>query len=143
MVTAAPAVAQVSGHASPSEASTLGEVVVTARKREESIMATPVIMQALTSALVQDRRITNTEQLSQVTPGLTILTVGGTAGTFPPVAGVTVRIARFALAGRRKVLLAIDVPAMTDGGGHDYARPCRVGARTQRMATREQNALIS
>lgn len=77
---AAPAVAQVSGHASASEASTLGEVVVTARKRDESIMATPVIMQALTSAEIQDRRITNTEQLSQVTPGLTILAVGGTAG---------------------------------------------------------------
>jgi len=79
-LTAAPAVAQVSGHASASTASTLGEVVVTARKRAESIMSTPVIMQALTSEQIQDKRITNTEQLSQVTPGLTILQVGGSAG---------------------------------------------------------------
>ena len=88
LMVAAPAAAQVSGQAGANESSTLTEVVVTARKRAESIMATPVIMQALTSEQIQDRRINNAEQLSQVTPGLTILQVGGTAGANVNIRGL-------------------------------------------------------
>jgi len=88
LLTAAPAVAQVSGRASANDTATLGEVVVTARKRAESIMSTPVIMQALTSEQIQDKRITNTEQLSQVTPGLTILQVGGSSGANVNIRGL-------------------------------------------------------
>jgi len=62
------------------KSATIEEVIVTARKRAESIMATPVIMQAITAQEVQDKRITDTAQLAQVTPNLNIHYTGGIVG---------------------------------------------------------------
>ena len=46
----------------------IGEVVVTARKKVETVVSTPVSITALTSAAVESRGITNYTQLSDFTP---------------------------------------------------------------------------
>ena len=49
----------------------LEEVVVTARKREESLQDTPVAVSAFTANELKLRQINSTDQLSEVTPNLT------------------------------------------------------------------------
>src|SRR5438132_1158941 len=48
------------------------EIIVTARKRDESIMKTPVIMTAITGKQIENLKITNMDSLGSVTPGLTV-----------------------------------------------------------------------
>src|SRR5712692_9343472 len=50
----------------------LSEIIVQARKRSESIMAAPVVIQAFTGEQLQNLRVTDTTQLASVTPGLDI-----------------------------------------------------------------------
>ena len=71
------AVASGPSHAQQAEVpsdngSPLGEIVVTARKRTESIMNAPVVVEAITSTQVQDLRIEDMSDLASVTPGLII-----------------------------------------------------------------------
>jgi iron complex outermembrane receptor protein len=81
MAATAPAMAQETApapqpprSASQSSGSTLQEIVVTARKREESLMRTPVITQALPRETVQRLHIDSTYALSNVIPTLKINT---------------------------------------------------------------------
>jgi iron complex outermembrane receptor protein len=53
------------------EGAGLEEIVVTARKREENLMATPVSISAFTGDDLADRQIATAEQLSGSTPNLT------------------------------------------------------------------------
>jgi outer membrane receptor protein involved in Fe transport len=53
-------------------AQTLEEVVVTARKRAETLMDAPVAVAAVTGAAIESQGVTNMEQLSAKVPGLQI-----------------------------------------------------------------------
>ncbi len=58
----------------------LEDIVVTARKRAENLQDTPVAVTALTSESLEQRGITTTEQLGQVSPNLQFATYGPTTG---------------------------------------------------------------
>lgn len=80
VLVAAPVPAQTPGSPAQQDNS-LEDIIVTARKREESIMRTPVDVQAFTSQQIEDLKIQNFTDLSSETPGLIIATgslgVGG------------------------------------------------------------------
>lgn len=59
-------------NSAPSFGQALEEVVVTARKRTESLTDSPVAVSALTGDSIEDQGITNAEQLSARVPGLQI-----------------------------------------------------------------------
>jgi iron complex outermembrane recepter protein len=58
--------------AAPAAESTLADIIVTARKREESIMKAPVIMEAVPIQTIQDLHVTSAESLTSVEPSLKI-----------------------------------------------------------------------
>jgi iron complex outermembrane receptor protein len=59
----------------------LEEVVVTARKREESLQDTPVAVSAFTAQELQYRQIDSTDRLGDVTPNLTFDSVSPSSGS--------------------------------------------------------------
>ncbi|HEY3658406.1 MAG TPA: TonB-dependent receptor [Steroidobacteraceae bacterium] len=59
----------------------LEEIVVTARKREESLQSTPMAMTALSANTLERQQINTTQDLSRVVPSLLINPSGGIAGT--------------------------------------------------------------
>lgn len=68
-----PVQAQESGNDGHSSASALtGDIVVTARKREESIQETPISITAFSSAGLEARGVQDTQALSNITPNLTL-----------------------------------------------------------------------
>jgi iron complex outermembrane receptor protein len=67
-----PSRAQQAPAPSSDNASALGEIVVTARKRAESIMSAPVVVEAITSAQVENLKIADMSDLASVTPGLVV-----------------------------------------------------------------------
>ncbi|MBP8233357.1 MAG: TonB-dependent receptor [Rhizorhabdus sp.] len=71
LVTGAPVFAgQTEGAASVSEAAEIGDIVVTARRREESLQKVPVSITAFTAADLQARQVDNVSQIAQSTPNL-------------------------------------------------------------------------
>ncbi len=61
----------MSGQASAEEASQgIEEVVVTARRREETAQTVPIPISALSSEYLEDRGITEIQRYEQVTPNL-------------------------------------------------------------------------
>jgi iron complex outermembrane receptor protein len=65
--------AQASSSAATNPGSTaLGEIVVTARRREENLQSVPVAVTALTSAKLRQDRISMPEDIQYLTPGLTV-----------------------------------------------------------------------
>jgi iron complex outermembrane receptor protein len=56
-----------------------GEIVVTARRRQESLSRVPVAVTAFDGDMLENRSITSIEQLTQATPGLTYGRSGGSA----------------------------------------------------------------
>jgi len=68
---AAPAMAQIAGDAAASEAISLEEVVVTARKRAETLLEVPVAVTALTAEDIDQKGIENLNDVALFTPGLT------------------------------------------------------------------------
>ena len=79
VLTAGPVLAQTAAPA-PQD-TTLEDIVVTARKREESSMRAPVALQVFTAQQVEDLKIQDFNDLATVTPGLIVATgslgVGG------------------------------------------------------------------
>lgn len=69
---AAPAVAQGDGLGNSDE------IIVTARKRDESLLAVPVIVTAMTGTELERRAINSSDSLARMVPGLTIGEGGGT-----------------------------------------------------------------
>jgi iron complex outermembrane receptor protein len=83
----ASALAQAAPPAPPaaSAANTLGEIVVTARRREENLQTTPVAITAVTGETLEKRNVINLAQISRIAPSLQVYqTVGGigSAGMF-------------------------------------------------------------
>ena len=105
---AAPAAA-----ASNDSVQTIGEVVVQARKRSESVMKTPVVMQVVTAAQVQNMRLTDTQQLASVTPGLDIAPVSSAVGAVVNLRGLGNGDTAAAL--DQSVLLNIDGASLPSG----------------------------
>ncbi|MGH6617143.1 TonB-dependent receptor [Sphingomonas sp.] len=61
-----------------------GDIIVTARRREENLQKSPVAVTAFSGAQLESRGITNVQELANVTPGLSMAsalgsTLGGTA----------------------------------------------------------------
>ncbi len=69
--------AGVGAQSSAGAAAGLEEIVVSARKRDESIQAAPLAVQALSAAQIEERGISSISELSKFTPGLTF--TGGTS----------------------------------------------------------------
>jgi iron complex outermembrane receptor protein len=59
---------------------TLEEIVVTARKREESLQETPIAISAFSADALDRQQITNTEDLDQVAPNLQFASYGPLTG---------------------------------------------------------------
>lgn len=78
LVPALPAMAQ-DAPAQSDEISS-GDIVVTARRREESLQDTPVAITAFTSELLQERQILQTQDLERVTPSLQFKPAGQLSG---------------------------------------------------------------
>src|SRR5689334_21206402 len=68
------ALAQEPPHpAAATEGTTLGDVVVTARRREERLQDVPVAVTALSGEALAARGIVNVQDLAKTTPGLNIV----------------------------------------------------------------------
>ena len=74
--------------AASTDVGTLTEVVVQARKRNESVMKTPVVMEVVTTKQIQNLRITDTSQLATVTPGLSITPISAVVGAIVNLRGL-------------------------------------------------------
>jgi len=82
LLCAAPALAQES--VAPDESAVIdgntGDIVVTARKRAETVMATPVVLQVIGTEQIRDLMIDNPADLTSVVPGLQINYSSAVAG---------------------------------------------------------------
>src|SRR5687768_11235691 len=76
---AAPGVA-ANAAADERQARALEEVVVTARKREESLQDTPIAISAFSAAALERQQISSTEDLDQVAPNLQFASYGPLTG---------------------------------------------------------------
>ena len=74
------AMAQSTSPGAPSRASTVGELVVTAGKREQSLQDVPVSVAVVTGESIRDLSIQNLDELSTYVPGLTIVEGGEQTG---------------------------------------------------------------
>ena len=70
------------------EAAQVGEVIVTAQKREEAISTVPLAISALTGRDLEARNIDNLVELSGATPGLAVYTGAQSAGVALRLRGV-------------------------------------------------------
>ena len=75
---AAPALAQESAEEATPAAE--GEILVTARRREESLQDTPVAISAFSAETLQERQITQTQDLERITPSLQFKPAGQLSG---------------------------------------------------------------
>jgi iron complex outermembrane recepter protein len=72
------------------DAGVLEEIVVTARKREESLQDVPIAVTALTSAKIEELRISTPDDLAMFTPGFSFVSsFGRSGGERPTVRGQT------------------------------------------------------
>ena len=103
LMMAAPAVA---ADTTASEAETSGlrteTIIVTARKTEESIQSVPLTVNALTSAMIEERRVTDVQRIAEETPGLTF-----DIGLLPNDTRTAIRGVQ-ALRGRPNVAILVD-----------------------------------
>ena len=76
------------GAASSAADTGLGDIVVTARKRAESLISVPVAVTALGAQQLQRYNVTNLEQISQLAPQLTITTVASGSGASISIRGI-------------------------------------------------------
>ena len=75
-------------NAAESRGPTLEEVVVTARKREESLQDVPLPVTALSAADIANRQVTSLDDVAKFTPGLVFSKVFGRATERPVVRGL-------------------------------------------------------
>ncbi len=80
---ASPAVAQDAG----TQVSSLDDVVVTARRREESLQDTPLAITAFTQETIQAARIESLADLGRLTPGLNYTPLFGAQNQLPIIRG--------------------------------------------------------
>ncbi|HZF46491.1 MAG TPA: TonB-dependent receptor, partial [Sphingomonadaceae bacterium] len=72
--------AQAQDEAGASEAETGGSIVVTARRRDEALIDTPIAVSAFSAEELQDRQIQQTSDLEQITPSLQFKPAGQLSG---------------------------------------------------------------
>ncbi len=77
-------------------------IIVTARKTEESIQSIPLTVNALTSEMIEERRVTDVQRLAEETPGLTF-----DVGLLPNDTRTAIRGVQ-ALRGRPNVAILVD-----------------------------------
>ncbi|MCX7051521.1 MAG: TonB-dependent receptor [Proteobacteria bacterium] len=75
-------------NAAESRGPTLEEVVVTARKREESLQDVPLPVTALSAADIANRQVTSLDDVAKFTPGLVFSKVFGRATERPVIRGL-------------------------------------------------------
>lgn len=74
---AQPAIAQDSGEQSAKSGEADGEIVVTARRRDETLISVPVVVTAVSGEALQNRGVVNLDGLSRIVPQLMIGNQGG------------------------------------------------------------------
>ena len=90
MLWAAPSHAQASDAGNPMGDTTSGdEIVVTARKREESLLDVPIAVNAFNSASIQDKMAQDISDLADFTPGFQIQEAFGRDGDRPVMRGAS------------------------------------------------------
>jgi iron complex outermembrane receptor protein len=85
---ATPAFAQDAAAPSADEVSTDGEIVVSARRRDEALQDVPLVVNAVTSDTVAKLNLRKFEDIQQVVPGLQMKNNGNGIGTVSSVRGV-------------------------------------------------------
>src|SRR5690606_2557152 len=70
------------------QASGLTQIVVTARRREESVQSIPVSVQAISAAEIQQRDLTSLEKIAASTPNFTIARASNGAGAQLTMRGI-------------------------------------------------------
>lgn len=90
-LSAIPAFAQAPGERTQAEQAGGGgvaDIVVTARKRDETVLRTPVIVDVLTSQKLEQLHVTSAYALTSVIPSLTIVTGGSYVGVTAALRGL-------------------------------------------------------
>jgi outer membrane receptor protein involved in Fe transport len=72
----------------PEGAATLDDIVVTARRREESVIDVPVAVSALSAKMLDSAHVTDVTQIAQMTPQLLIAPASGGGGGTISIRGV-------------------------------------------------------
>lgn len=80
MVIAVPQTAMAADEPQAEDATTIGEVIVSARRRDESILETPLAITAVTSEDLEAKGITSFNQLVESTPGVNLSNASAGAG---------------------------------------------------------------
>ena len=108
------AFAQESGAANPEAASGsgLGEIIVTARKREESLQTTPISISAVSAAQLDAQGVTSVMDLQDSTPNLTFKNIPSNSG-----------VASNAAVYIRGIGQSDFAPGVDPGGGAHRGRP--------------------
>jgi iron complex outermembrane receptor protein len=85
---AAPASAQQASNTDP-EATTVEDIVVTARRREESLQDVPIAVSAFTEATIENRQLEDLSDIARYTPGVQLQQAFGRDGDRPVIRGAT------------------------------------------------------
>ena len=88
---APPALAQETSTSSAGD-STSGEIIVTARRRDESLQDVPMTVGVVTNETLEKLNIQNFEDIESVVPGLTLNNAGNGFGTTASVRGATFNV---------------------------------------------------
>ena len=90
MAPLAPAVAQAQTQSAPAaqEATSLTEIIVTARRRDESVQDVPAVVNAVTAEALQKTNIRNLTEVQTLVPGLTLTTAANGTGGNAQMRGV-------------------------------------------------------
>jgi outer membrane receptor protein involved in Fe transport len=99
------ALAQAATNAAPPAASSdnsVGEIVVTARRRAENLVDVPITINALSSATIQERGVSTVAKVAQLTPGLQFDRGAGPADIRPSLRGIAL------IEGRSNVAIIVD-----------------------------------
>ena len=87
MLLPASAFAQTATNAADVEAAEAGEIIVTARKREENLQEVPIAITALGAETLQASRVENLADVAKLTPGLTFTPLFGRQNQLPIIRG--------------------------------------------------------
>ena len=86
-----PAVAFAEDSATGADDLSLGEMVVTTRKREETLQEVPIAITAFSAELIKDADLQNIEDIAMMTPGFTFTQLFGNVGN-PVIRGMSTTI---------------------------------------------------
>ena len=111
-----------SGQEAPAEGATLGEIIVTAQKREQSLQDVPIAVTAITQDTLKANRITNVTDLSSIAPNVTVLRTLGGVGI--PTFGMRGLIGAGSVAGQDKsVSIYLDGVSIASALGSTFDLP--------------------